>query len=78
MESNQFDQLDQRDQFEPHVVVAGLKFAIYEKTRSGQLSPSAKHLKEGILKIEGASLEECNQKILDFVNKNGVVILNEK
>lgn len=68
----------EQNQFEPHTVVVGLKFAFYEKTRSGRLSPSAKRIKEGLLQFEGASLEECEQLINEFINKNKVVILNEK
>lgn len=69
---------DVSDVFEPHSVVVGIKIAYYEKTRSGRLSPSAKKIKEGILQFEGASLEECDKLINDFINKNKVVILNEK
>lgn len=70
--------MEQNNQFEPHTVVVGLKFAFYEKTRSGRLSPSAKKIKEGLLQFEGASLKECEKLISDFINKNKVVILNEQ
>lgn len=64
--------------FEPHTVVIGLKIAYYEKTRSGRLSPSAKKIKDGLIQFDGASLEECDRLINEFVNKNKAVILNEK
>lgn len=69
---------DLHNLFEPHSVVVGIKIAYYEKTRSGRLSPSAKKIKEGILQFEGASLEECEKSVNDFINKNKVVILNER
>lgn len=62
----------------PYVAVVGVKIAIYEKMPSGMINPSATKIKEALLKIDGASLDECEEKVKEFINKNGMVITNEK
>lgn len=63
-------------EFDPHVVVIGLKIAFYEKTQSGKISPSAKKIEEGLIEFSGGSIAECQEQVNNFINKNRVVIFD--